>query len=81
MVISKKVSGYASFKVVENKTLLCNSCIIGENIRSNTVLCHLHPVAEEKPANHFCAQGHWFLDGKTLSFTQAWEYVNETGQV
>ena len=70
------LSGGASLRVIENKELLCKTCLLGRQERSNTVICHLERDDKRVEANYFCGQGIWWLDGKAMDFKEAWAYIN-----
>lgn len=66
-----------SLRIVENKSLLCKTCILAKEIRSNTMECNLNPEPREvKPAG-FCGQGMWMIDGEIMDFKEAWSYINK----
>lgn len=71
------IYGGASLRVIENKELLCNNCILGKQERSNTIVCHLNQDEKRVESKHFCGQGMWILDGKVMDFKEAWAYINK----
>lgn len=73
----KPLTENTSLRIVENKSLLCKTCILGEEIRSNTVLCNLNPEQREVKATGFCGQGVWVIDGEIMDFKEAWSHINK----
>lgn len=74
--MSIRLEQNTSITIVENKKVICGSCLLSEADETfeDAVHCKLNPEPIGKKKDDFCAQGMWLVEGEVMSFKEAFKH-------
>jgi hypothetical protein len=76
-----KLESGTSLRIIENKKVICNNCIISEPFTEDEILCNLEPEQKRKRIGSFCSHGQWIMEGEIYPFDYAFAIAYRSGDI